>query len=48
MKKILHTNRIFKTVKMKNHFKSFRSFKICNYLQLQFPNNNITHGFLKN
>ena len=35
-------------IKMSNNFKSFRSFKICYYLQLKFPNNNITHGFPKN
>ena len=34
--------------KMNNRFKFFRIFKVCCYLQLKFPNNNITHGFLKN
>ena len=34
-------------VKMNNHFKSFRPFITCYYLQLKFPNNSITHGFLK-
>ena len=35
-------------VNMSNHFKSFRPFKICYYLQLKFLNNNITHEFLNN
>ena len=34
-------------VKMSNNFKFFRPFKICYYLQLKIPNNNITHWFLK-
>ena len=35
-------------VKMSNCFKFFRLFKICYYLQLKLPSNNITRGFLKN
>ena len=41
------SNPILKMIKISNHFKSFKPFKISYYLQLKFPNNNITHGFLK-
>ena len=48
MRKILHSDPILKKVKMSNHCKFFSSFKICYYLRLKLPNNNVTHGFLKN
>ena len=34
--------------KNEQSFQIFSSFKVCYYLHLKFPNNNITHGFLKN
>ena len=48
MWKIFQTNPIFKMVKMNNHLKFFRPFRICYYLQLKLLNNNITQEFLKN
>ena len=47
MRKILHNNPMFQMVKISNYLKSLRPLKIYYYLQLKFPNNNITHGFPK-
>ena len=47
MRKILRTSSLFKIAKMNNSFKFFKAFKICYYLQLNLPNQNTTHEFLK-
>ena len=39
IRKIAHTNPIFKTVKTNSDFKFFRLLKICQDLQLKFPEN---------
>ena len=50
IRKILHTNPIFKMVKINNNILSFpfELFKICCYLELKLLNINITNEFLKN